>query len=89
MKKSALPFLLLFPAIVFAQPSDFAGLVTMIVDIINLAIPFLFSLVFIFLVWKVFVCIGSQNPMLQNGPWLQMHVDRHLRHLGFARPFHN
>lgn len=54
MQKYGAVFLLLFPAIAFAQPSDFTGLVTMIIDLINLAIPVLFSVVFVFLIWKVF-----------------------------------
>ncbi len=54
IKKYGLAFFLLFPAIASAQPSDFAGLVGMIIDLINLAIPVLFSVVFVFLIWKVF-----------------------------------
>lgn len=58
LQKIALAALLVFPGVVLAQPQEppttFSGLVGMIVDLINLAIPLLFGVVFVYLVWKMF-----------------------------------
>lgn len=35
-------------------PTTFTGLVGAFLDLINLAIPLIFSVVFLFLVWKIF-----------------------------------
>jgi len=46
--------LLSLPQLVFAQaPTSFAGLVDLVLGIINLLIPALFALVFVFFVWKL------------------------------------
>ena len=54
LQKYAIATLLSFPVVVSAQPTTFSGLVGMIVDLINLAIPLLFGVVFVYLVWKIF-----------------------------------
>lgn len=37
-----------------STPTTFAGFVTFILDLINIIIPVIFGVVFLFLVWKVF-----------------------------------
>ena len=36
-----------------ATPTDFKGLVDMVVEFINILIPLLFAILFIFLIWKI------------------------------------
>ena len=43
-----------FPLIASAQPTTFAELVDLIVGIINLIVPAIFGVLFVFLMWKVF-----------------------------------
>lgn len=35
-------------------PTTFAGLVDLFINLINMIIPFIFGVVFLFLVWKIF-----------------------------------
>ena len=53
-RQIALAGLFLLPSIASAQPTSFAGFVNVVIDLINLAIPVLFGVVFIYLAWKVF-----------------------------------
>lgn len=41
------------PQIVSAQPTTFSGLVDLLIGFINVLIPAMFALVFVYLVWRV------------------------------------
>lgn len=55
MSRSALltASLLLFPFFAHAQPTTFAQLVDIIIDLIQIAIPLLFGAVFVYFIWKM------------------------------------
>ncbi len=45
---------LLLPLVSFAQtPTDFAGVAVLVVDFVNLLIPALFAILFVYIMWKV------------------------------------
>ena len=54
IQKLSICALLLAPFVAMAQPTTFKEFVALIINLINLAIPVLFGVVFLFLAWKVF-----------------------------------
>lgn len=44
----------LLPQVAAAQPSTYSGLVDMIIDFINVLVPGMFALLFIWIVWRIF-----------------------------------
>lgn len=53
-QKFSICTMLSLPLITAAQPTTFKDFVDLIIDLINTAIPVLFGVVFLYLVWKVF-----------------------------------
>lgn len=53
-----------------ATPTTFSGLVGAFLDLINLAIPLIFSVVFLYLAWKIFsawVINGADEKSREEG----------------------
>ena len=57
MNKKIIPAILalitLAPAVAWAQPTTYSGLVGLIINFINILIPAMFALVFLVIVWRI------------------------------------
>lgn len=61
---------LLVPAVTFAAPRDFAGVVSWVADFATLLVPFIIGLTFLFIIWgiaKAWIIDGGNEESTQTG----------------------